>query len=226
MPISSSGGRPVKPTILVKPPKRWRYRDTLIPVRQTPNTGAWQYPGSLMKWRAAMKTKQTLLKSAVLGCVLSSMPLAQALASDQLALSLGIEPGSATVAELVQLRAAIDDDNMALEQDIRSRISGGPIAAVGASNGSPAASTTQLARSLDVEPGTATLSELAQLQSAIAGDNPTAERHIRAQIGNPATEAQTSPRRGPSAGELQLARSLGVDPDSMTLAELIRLHLD
>lgn len=101
--------------------------------------------------------------------------------ADALALSLGVTPGVATTAELVQLKAAIDADDRHAAEVIRQRIGDGDSANLSTS-GQPASGAASLARSLGVTPGTASTAELVQLKAALEADDRHTASVIRDRI--------------------------------------------
>jgi hypothetical protein len=91
---------------------------------------------------------------------------APVLASDQLALSLGVAPGVYTAAQLSQLKAAQDDDHGTGTYMIDG------VAVRGSSKtGEASPGKVQLAASLGVDPARFTLSELAQMHFAASEDS-------------------------------------------------------
>jgi hypothetical protein len=160
---------------------------------------------------------------AIATTALTLAAAAPALASPQLARSLDVEPGTATLAQLVELKGAVDSDNRHAERVIRAEIAETAPQANLSSRSMPSAAHAQLARSLDVEPGSATLSQLVQLKGAVESDEQHAEQVIRAEIAGSDPRAVVSSRSAPAAGAAQLARSLDVEPGTATLAELVEL---
>lgn len=101
-----------------------------------------------------MKTRPALLSVAIL------MAFAmQGNASDQLALSIGVEPGQFTISQLAQLQAAMADDNQSQFDFLLESFTSGSAQISGDAG-------VQLARSLGVEPGRYTLSQLAAMKGA------------------------------------------------------------
>lgn len=158
--------------------------------------------------------KTILLSTAIiLGIV------AQAQANDQLARSLGMEPGQYTSAELVQLSAAQADNNTALFNHLLEEFNG--TAAVSAQNGGITDGHRQLAASLGVNATDFTMSELVQLRAAREDGDSSAERYIMSNSGT----ATPSRSGGVTAGHRQVAASLGVDPEDYTMEELTGMFI-
>ena len=101
---------------------------------------------------------------------------APAFASDQLARSLGVEPGVYSTAELAELKHARANDDHATVFEITRR--GGTEVGRGVSSKSFDAGSAQLARSLGVEPGRFSTAELATLKSAVDSDDHSTIRFI------------------------------------------------
>ena len=156
------------------------------------------------------------MKTLVLSAAIFVGYAVQASASDQLALSLGVEPGAYSLNELAQLKAAMDSDDQAR---IRAIL-----------NGSEAISTQslgitpghqQLAASIDVDPNDFSTAEIVAIRAAIEDDDATRARFLMN------GDAVVSTRSfGFSAGHEQIARSLGVNPADYTLAELTEMKAD
>ncbi len=139
-----------------------------------------------------------------------------ALASDQLARSLGVEPGVYSTSELIALRSAVEDDNFAQANAIRAGGNDG----FTASTKSVTSSSAQLAASVGVEPGVYSNAQLIALRSAIENDDFAQANAIRNSVGE---GFSASTKSGVSAGTAQLAASLGVDAADYSRAELVRL---
>ena len=134
-----------------------------------------------------------------------------ALASDQLARSLGVEPGVYSTSELIALRSALENDEQAAARAILSRdVTKGAV-------DSPA----QLAASVGVD-DSYSLADVAALRSAESDDEQAAVNFIR-ESGGVTKGVTTSTKSGVSAGQAQLAASLGVNPTEYSLSELVKL---
>ncbi|MDV7144552.1 hypothetical protein R3X27_17885 [Tropicimonas sp. TH_r6] len=134
-----------------------------------------------------------------------------ALASDQLARSLGVEPGVYSTSELIALRSALENDEQATARAILSGdVTKGAV-------GSPA----QFAASVDVD-DSYSLADVAALRSAESDDEQAAANFIR-ESGGVTKGVTTSTKSGVSAGQAQLAASLGVNPTEYSLSELVKL---
>ena len=97
-----------------------------------------------------------------------------------MALSLGLEPGRYTPEQLILLRSAMEDEDQTLVAFIKF----GEVADSGADRGQVSQGEAQLARTLGLEPGLYSLSQLAQLKS-FDGDTENASR-VRQILENPA----------------------------------------
>ncbi|WP_172332110.1 hypothetical protein [Mangrovicoccus sp. HB161399] len=128
---------------------------------------------------------------------------ATANASDQLARSLGVEAGTYSNAQLVQLRNALEDGD---SQKADFILNGQATAAANAGD--------QLARSLNVEPGAYTTAELVSLKGAIENDDATRVSYV---INGREVASRNA---SADASDSQLARALGAsgDHDTATLA--------
>ncbi len=134
-----------------------------------------------------------------------------ALASDQLALSLGVEPGVYSTAELISLRSALENDDRAAARAIAAR------SATKGAVDSPA----QFSASVGLD-GAYSTATVAALRAAEADDERAAANHIR-ETGSISDSVTVSTKSGISAGRAQLAASLGVNPSEYSLAELVNL---
>lgn len=159
---------------------------------------------------------KTTLNAALAALVLTAA--APAFAGDQLAASLGVEPGAYTLAQLSALEAAEHDGNRFVANQIRkSAAAGFEVSSMnGASDGS-----VQLARSLGVEPGSLSLAELSALSAARNDNNRATARHIEEGAVSGLTLSTSNERS--TSGADQLSRSLGVEPGTLTLAQLSAL---
>ncbi|WP_227284160.1 hypothetical protein [Boseongicola sp. H5] len=93
---------------------------------------------------------------------------APAFANDQLAASLGVDAGDYSVAELIQLRSALENDD---HSHVAFLLNGGSETISTQSFAAPAFANAQLAASLGVDAGDYTLAELIQLRSALENDD-------------------------------------------------------
>ncbi len=140
---------------------------------------------------------------------------APAFASNQLALSLGVEPGTATVQELAVLKSTIessDNGNAFAFDGVKAKINGDVVST------QSVAGNSQLAASLGV---TGTVGELAALKGAIesADDNNIAADGIRARLAGDVVSTQSVI----TPGHEQFAASLGVSAQDYSVLELIEL---
>ncbi|WP_172330672.1 hypothetical protein [Mangrovicoccus sp. HB161399] len=133
---------------------------------------------------------------------------ATANASDQLARSIGVQPGLYSTSQLVQLREAIEDGDSARVAFIVD----GPSAAADPS--------AQLATSLGVAPGSLSSADLAALKSAV-------EQNKANRIAALTAPREIVSRDAAAASEnSQLAAALGVAPGTHDTATLAALYLE
>lgn len=146
----------------------------------------------------------------LIAAALAASLAAPAFASDNLAASLGVEPGVYTTSQLVQLKAAkADDDHSRIRQIVAEAEAGG-------FNG--AADFSQVAGGIDAEGLSA--SNVVALKAAIDEDD--ADRIFGLRNGADVASNTTFSTRGGPVAE-QLSRSVGVAPGALTNAELVQL---
>ncbi len=151
---------------------------------------------------------RTILTAAA--AAIAATLAAPAFASDNLAASLGVEPGVYTTSQLVQLKAAQADDDHSRIRQIKAE------AAAGGFNGT--ADFSQVAGSIDAEGLGA--SEIVALKAAIDEDD--ADRIFGLRNGTDvASDTTFSTRGGPVSG--QLSASVGVAPGTLSTSELVQL---
>ncbi len=154
--------------------------------------------------------RMTLTTALVAATVAFGAP---AMASDQLARSLGVDASQYTLAELAQLQVAIEEGDQTRVDFI---LSGGANAISGQASGA-----AQLAANVGVQPGNFSLTELVQLKTATeAGDQTRVNFITSGGADVVSTQSFVSP------GQAQLAASLGLDPAEYTLAELASIAAD
>ncbi len=137
-----------------------------------------------------------------------------ALASDQLAASLGVEPGAYSVAELAALQNAIEDRD---HQRIEMILGGGSIVST---QGRAGAGQAQLAAQLGVEPGAFDVPELIELRIAYEENDDQRVRKILS------GGSVVSTQGAGVAGHDQMAQQLGVDPAQYSSAEIAAMYMD
>ncbi|MHA3978110.1 hypothetical protein ACW9UR_10540 [Halovulum sp. GXIMD14794] len=141
-----------------------------------------------------------------------------AYANDQMARSMGLEPGVYSDAELIQIRAAMDaDDDYRLHQLLDKDTAVISTQSVGGS-----ASNAQLARSVGVEPGVYSTAELAQMRAAMDADEDYTPRHVS----HDGSIISTQSISATPESRTQLERILGVEGQGLTDAELSYLFID
>jgi acetyl-CoA carboxylase beta subunit len=143
---------------------------------------------------------------------LATLVAAPAFASDQLARSLGLEPGVYTAAQLATIKGAMENSNSGDAHFIASLINrdvGGVVStqSVGGSS--------QLARSIGLN-GDYTLSEVATIKGAMENSN-SGDAHFIASLKNRDNGGVVSTQS--VSGSSQLARSIGLD-GNFTAAQL------
>ncbi|NDR59376.1 hypothetical protein [Aliiruegeria sabulilitoris] len=154
------------------------------------------------------------MKRTVLFTALALTLAGPALASDQLARSLGVEAGAYSTGELIALRTALENGEHAKVNDILS----------GSITKGRTDSSAQFAASVGADSNYSTADVIA-LRSALEDSEQQTARFIR----NSAGEDEgfvASTKSGISAGQAQLAASLGVDASDYSLSELVKLKAD
>ena len=158
------------------------------------------------------------MKTLVLSTTIAMSLGTSAFATEQLARSLGVEPGTYTTAELVQMKfSAEDEDGKRLRTFVDRSMDIVSTQSVGISAG-----VIQLAASLGVDPADYTLDELVQLHTADASDDRWRARSII----NGGTELISTQSIDSVSGKQQLAANLGVDPATSSVADLAREYQD
>lgn len=163
------------------------------------------------------KTSKTLVLSTVIAALLSGAAFAGAstASSDaQLAASAGVQSGVYTAAEL---QAIID-----AKRDNDSR--GVAFITSGANRANPAASTDgvgleQLARAAGVQPGQYTQAELVGLIEAQKEND-----SVRIQYWLTHANRATPDANPANPGKVQLAKTLGVNPDDYSMSDLVLMQ--
>lgn len=161
------------------------------------------------------------MKTFAIATALTVSLAAPAFANDQLAQSLGVEPGAYTLSQLIELRSATEDGDWTRVNYIKDN-AGADMASVSTKGSSSNAGTAQLEASLGVEPGTLTTAQLIDLKSALADDDIAHANAIRNEASAPGMTA-SSMSSSVSSGDAQLAASLGVEPGQFSRAQLIEL---
>lgn len=151
--------------------------------------------------------------------VLAVPAFAQSAGEAQLARSVGVEPGTYSVSQLIRLDEAQRENDAERIRYIKAN----PQGFVVSSQGSDVVTDgeAQFARALGVEPGRLSVNELQRLDQAVRESEDVTARHILSgeTRGDVAEDASAV-----SAGEAQLAASLGVDPANYTLNELVQIQ--
>jgi hypothetical protein len=101
------------------------------------------------------------MKYVLAGCALALCVGSAAMASDQLARQLGVEPGAYTLSELVRIKAAQEEDNDLLQNWAMRRTNTDVVVST-QSIGGAGRMNEQLARAIRVDPSDYTPSELAR----------------------------------------------------------------
>lgn len=139
--------------------------------------------------------------------------------TDQLALSLGVKPGTLTLSELVQLDSAMRDDDQAAVDFILSRANGASTRSQ-PFDGSVSAGEAQIAAIAGVAPGSLSTADMIALIDARRDNDKEAVAFILS--GSDNNGASTN-RGVVTPGKAQLAAALGLDPAAYTTAELAAL---
>ncbi|PRY23689.1 hypothetical protein CLV78_104180 [Aliiruegeria haliotis] len=142
------------------------------------------------------------MKTIALATALTVAVSAPAFANEQLANGLGIDASQYTTAQIAALRAATADDERAAANYIRK-------------NGGASGATVSTKSFGSNDRAT----EIA-IQSALASDERASARSLQKSASGVTVSTKSV---GTSAGQRQLAASLGVDPADYTLAELVHL---
>ncbi|KKM00107.1 hypothetical protein LCGC14_1807740 [marine sediment metagenome] len=139
----------------------------------------------------------------------TAQPVSQSEA--QLARSLGVDAGQFSLNQLVKLKNLSTEDR----SEAMNRIDFVRDNARQVSRDSVNVDTTQFSRSLGVEPGTLSTTQLQRLQTALVENDTVRADYIR---------NGTASNAPSTAGKAQLAASLGVSADAYTLPELVALQ--
>lgn len=145
-----------------------------------------------------------------LAAAIAASLAAPAFASDNLAASLGVDAGSYTTSQLVQLKAAKADDDHSRIRQIMAEVEAGGF--------DGAANLGQVATSLDADGLGA--SDIVALKAAIDEDDN--DRIFGLRNGETRVSNTTFSSRGGSVSE-HLSASVGVEPGALTNAQLVQL---
>jgi hypothetical protein len=145
---------------------------------------------------------------------------APAVANDQLARSLGVEPGAFNTAELATLKG-LAESGVSTDRETAAVLAGLFSRGVVSTQSVDATGNAQLADSLGLDSGAFTAAELATIKGLVEQRTTEdafaiADRVARGGEG----VASTQSVGGISAGQAQLAATLGLDPAEYSLAEL------
>ncbi|TCO70282.1 hypothetical protein [Rhodovulum euryhalinum] len=134
----------------------------------------------------------------------------------QLAKSLGVAPGDHSVAQLTQMRSALEDGDMTTFRYIRDNLRIGGFS----TKAQPSAGRIAFAEKIEVDPTSMSFADMYRLSLATstAQPGPVAAFWKNRDPSNPSRRASYV-----SQGEAQIAAGLGVDPADYTLAELTRM---
>ena len=145
---------------------------------------------------------------------------APAFANDQLARSLGVEPGVYTTAELATIKG-LGESGDSLDRETGNVLAGLFSRGVVSTQSVGAAGNAQLARSLGLDAGDFTAAELATIKGLVEQRATDDAFAISDLVGRGAGGVvSTQSVAGISAGHAQIARNLGLDPADYSLAEL------
>lgn len=160
------------------------------------------------------------MKRIALTSILALAIATPVLASDQLAKNAGVEPGVYTNNELIELIDARQDQDWST---VRAILNGSTVENAGDDRTS--AGHVQLADLLDVDPAAYSTNELTQLRAARQEGDWSRVRYLEenASASDDANTTFSTNNPTQSAGHVQLARSLDVDPADFTTNELLLL---
>lgn len=130
----------------------------------------------------------------------------------QLAARAQVDAGDYTTAEIVAILTARDEGDTTGEAFTLSHANRAEASAAGVST----AGEKQIAGSLGVDPADYTLAELAAMNAARTEGDTAGEDFVLSHV----NRAEANPAEVVTAGKMQLAASLGVDPTDYTVAEL------
>jgi len=148
---------------------------------------------------------------------------APALADDQIARNLGVEPGQYSQSELARLKA-VQDSKDSGEYDrfaaLERKFAGDAVStqSVGVEPGE-----AQLAANLGLDPNDFTLAELVRIKAAKnAGEYDEVAQYISMYAG----ETVSTQSAGGNGGQRQIAARAGIDPDTHSLTETVIAYTD
>jgi hypothetical protein len=159
--------------------------------------------------------------SAVVALTLAAPAFANP-GTDQLALSLGVQPGSLTLSELVQLDTAVRDDDQSAIKFILSKANG-TVTRTQSFDGTANAGEAQLAAQAGVQPGALSTSDMIALTEAKRTNDDEAAKFILSGSNNNGAASNSGVV---TPGKAQLAAALGVDPAAYTTADLWAMYRD
>ncbi|MGJ8584093.1 MAG: hypothetical protein ACSHXD_08385 [Marinosulfonomonas sp.] len=157
---------------------------------------------------------KNLIATTVIAATLAAPAFAGS-GKDQLAALAGVSAENYSISELVRLDAAQKDGDATTSSFIKAKANGNVIS----TQNSVSAGQAQLAASVGVEPGSLTQAEMIRLDQALREGDATKANYIIDQANGDSISSQS----GISAGDAQLAALVGVEPGSLTRAQMIRL---
>lgn len=158
------------------------------------------------------------MKRIILTTALALAVAAPAFANDQLARSLGVEPGVFTSAELATLKG-LRDSGVSKDRETANVFEGIFSRGMVSTQNVGASGNVQLARDLGVNAGDFTAAELATIKG-ITEQRATDDADFFRYVSDHANGVVSTQSFGISAGHAQLANDLGLDADEYSLAEL------
>ena len=161
------------------------------------------------------------MKAIILSTALAFAVAAPAFANDQLARSVGVEPGVFSTSELARIAGLLETgdstDRRTAEEIIRTAADGAVSSRSAVSTGS-----AQLAGSLGLDAGAFTTAELARIAGLLETGDRT-DRLAAEDLAQSLAGDRISSKGGVSVGKAQLAANLGLDAEGFTTAELARV---
>ena len=162
------------------------------------------------------------MKNLIITTALALAVAAPAFANDQLARSLGVEPGVYTTADLATIKG-VREGGVTTDRETANVLQILFSQGVVSTQSMGASGNAQLAQSLGLNAGDFTTAELATIKGVVeqrATDDAGSIAYLTGHGGNGVISTQSV---GISAGHAQLASNLGLDPAEYSFAELAEI---